>query len=234
MSTAVPTLAFLMNQTPMELFKHGGLVMWPVLTVSFLLFTVVIERVIFLVREKMLTDATVAAKMLEKIKQGDIPGALTLGKGSKDAVARVYTYALTHKESSLEDAYSLAASGELERFGAGLPTLDTCITAAPLLGLLGTVTGMMGTFGALGSGDIASSAGMITGGVAEALIATAAGLLLAIVGLLPYNILNSRLDAARTAIQNAAHALTIALKHAETSDLLPAPATRAAAGFVAR
>lgn len=104
--------------------------MWPVLTVSFLLFTVVIERVIFLVREKTLTDPTVAAKMLEKIKQGDIPGAITIGRGSKDAVARVYTYALTHKESSLDDAYALAASGELERFGAGLPTLDTCITAA--------------------------------------------------------------------------------------------------------
>lgn len=95
MTTTVPTLAFLMNQTPMELFKHGGLVMWPVLTVSFLLFTVVIERVIFLIREKMLTDPSAPAKMLEKVKPDDLPGAIAVGKGSKDAVARVYTYAIT-------------------------------------------------------------------------------------------------------------------------------------------
>jgi biopolymer transport protein ExbB len=234
MISQVPPLAFLMNQTPMELFKHGGIVMWPVLTVSFLLFTVVIERMIFLFAEKTRTDPAVAGKMIEKLRQNDVPGAIALGRASKDSIARVYTYALTHKESSLEDAYSLAANNEIARFSAGLATMDTCITAAPLLGLLGTVTGMMGTFGALGTGDIASSAGLITGGVAEALIATAAGLMLAVVGLFPSNILNARLEGVRTGIQNGAHALAIALKQAESPDLAPPAAAHVSSGFVAR
>jgi len=99
----------------------------------------------------------------------------------------------------------------MQRFSQGLPTLDTCITAAPLLGLLGTVTGMMGTFAALnsGSGDIGASTGAITGGVAEALIATMCGLAIAITGLLPFNILNSRLDEAKHEIEDAANSLEI-------------------------
>ena len=88
-------------------------------------------------------------------------------------------------------------------------------TAAPLLGLLGTVTGMMRTFGALGTGDIASAAGQITGGVAEALIATCCGLFIAVCCLLPYNYLNARSDQAKQEISDASHALEILIAKSE-------------------
>lgn len=202
-------LAFLMNQTPMELFKHGGYIMWPILLVSFLLITVAVERIIFIVRESSRRDPEVVEKMMEKVETGDIDGAVDLGKKSQDFVARIMVYALTHKEHSLGNAFTRAANQELLRFSQGLPTLDTCITAAPLLGLLGTVTGMMNTFGALSGGDIASAAGQITGGVAEALIATACGLAIAIMGLLPYNYLNARLEEARHEVEDASNSLEI-------------------------
>ena len=217
MITAHLPFAFLMNQTPMELFKHGGPVMWPVLIVSFLLFTVVVERVIFIVRETTRRQADLVEKMLDRVDHGDIDGALELGRKSKDYVARILVYALTHKETSLGNAFSRAANQEMQRFGQGLATLDTCITASPLLGLLGTVTGMMQTFSALGSGDIASAASQITGGVAEALIATAAGLFLAICGLFPYNYLNARLEEARHEVEDASNSLEIILKKSETN-----------------
>jgi biopolymer transport protein ExbB len=202
-------LAFLMNQTPMELFKHGGYIMWPILLVSFLLITVAVERIIFIVRESSRRDPEVVEKMMEKVETGDIDGAVDLGKKSQDFVARIMVYALTHKEHSLGNAFTRAANQELLRFSQGLPTLDTCITAAPLLGLLGTVTGMMNTFGALSGGDIASAAGQITGGVAEALIATACCLAIAIMGLLPYNYLNARLEEARHEVEDASNSLEI-------------------------
>ena len=95
--------------------------------------------------------------------------------------------------------------------------MDTCITAAPLLGLLGTVTGMMKVFGQLGTGaDLASSAATITGGVGEALIATCCGLAIAVSTLLPFNYLNARADQAKQEISDASHALEILMKKHES------------------
>lgn len=216
MITANLPLGFLMGQTPMELFKHGGPIMWPILLVSFLLITVAVERIIFIIREATRRQPEVVEKMLEKVEGRDVDGAVDLGKKSNDYVARILVYALTHKEHSLGNAFTRAANQELQRFSQGLPTLDTCITAAPLLGLLGTVTGMMNTFGALSGGDIASAAGQITGGVAEALIATACGLAIAITGLLPYNYLNSRLEEARHEVEDASNSLEIIINKTES------------------
>ncbi len=212
-------LAFLMNQTPMELFKHGGPIMWPILLVSFLMITVAIERVIFIIRENARRQPEVVEKILERVEANDIGGAVELGKKSNDFVARILVYALTHKEHSLGNAFTRAANQEMQRFSQGLPTLDTCITAAPLLGLLGTVTGMMATFGALGtSGDVASGASAIMGGIGEALIATACGLAIAIMGLLPFNYLNARQEEARHEVEDASNSLEIIINKSESAN----------------
>jgi len=221
MITSHLPLAFeiLMGKTAMELFQAGGPVMWPVLLVMFLGLTVVVERLIFIVRENAYRDHAVVEKMLEKVDHSDVEGALTLGKKSRDFVARVLVYALTNKDTSLSNAFIRASNQELARFQQGLATLDTVITAALLLGLFGTVTGMMRTFGSLGQGgDIASKAGQITGGVAEALIATACGLFIAVSALFPFNILNARLEEARHEIEDASNALELIIKKSEAGN----------------
>jgi biopolymer transport protein ExbB len=207
--------------TMMELFKHGGPIMWPILLVSFLLITVAIERVIFIFRENGRRDPELVDKILERVEANDVNGAVELGKKSQDYVARILVYALSHKEHSLANAFTRASNQEMQRFSQGLPTLDTCITSAPLLGLLGTVTGMMGTFAALNTSgaDIGSSTGAITGGVAEALIATMCGLGIAILGLLPFNYLNARLEQARHEIEDASNSLEIIIKKSENSSV---------------
>jgi len=193
--------------------------MWPILLVSFLMFTVAIERVIFIIRENGRRNPELVDKMLERVEANDVNGAVELGKKSDDYVARILVYALSHKEHSLGNAFTRAANQEMQRYSQGLPTLDTCITAAPLLGLLGTVTGMMGTFAALnsGSGDISASTGAITGGVAEALIATMCGLFIAVIGLLPFNYMNARVEEARHEVEDASNSLEIILNKSETS-----------------
>jgi len=220
-------LAFLLTNpdgspmTPMELFHAGRFVMWPILLVSFIMITVAVERVLFIIRENARRQPEVVEKMMEKVEANDIEGAVEVGKKSNDFVARIMVYALTHKEHSLGNAFTRAANQELQRYQQGLPTLDTCITAAPLLGLLGTVTGMMGTFGALnaGGGSIGDAASKITGGVAEALIATACGLLIAVTGLLPFNYMNARVEEARHEVEDASNSLEIIINKAasETS-----------------
>ena len=216
MITQMLPFAFLMNQTPMELFIHGGPIMWPILLVSFLGLTVIVERLIFIMRENSSREQEVVEKMLDGVERNDIDGAIAIGKKSKDFVARILVYALSHRSSSLSNAFIRASGQELNRFNQGMATLDTVITAAPLLGLLGTVTGMMRTFGNM-TGDLATAAGNITGGVAEALIATACGLAIAVTGLLPFNYLNARAEEAKHEVADAANALELIVKKHESS-----------------
>lgn len=208
-------IGFIMGQSPMELYKHGGPIMWPIAMVSFVTLTMVLERTIFLISEKNVRDPETVEKMFSLIETQSFEAAAKLGKGSKDYIARILADAVVNREYSLSSAFLRAAGLAVDRIQQGISVLDTCVTAAPLLGLLGTVTGMMNTFGALGEGDIAASASKITGGVGEALIATACGLVIAIIGLIPYNILNSRVEVAKKEIMQASYTLDIIIKKAE-------------------
>jgi biopolymer transport protein ExbB len=212
-------LAFLIgDESLMELFNHGGPIMWPILLLSFVALTVVTERLLFIFRENSHHEPEVVEKMLEQVEKRNISGALEVGRKSRDAIARILTYSLSNRDYSLSNAFIRASSQELNRYQQGMATLDTAITAAPLLGLLGTVTGMMRTFGALGTGNLAESANQITGGVAEALIATCCGLAIAVSCLLPYNYLNARAEQAKQEIADASHALEILIAKSETED----------------
>ncbi len=204
------------DMSPMDLFAAGRQIMWPILLLSFVAITVIVERLLFIFRENGSREPEVVQKMLESVEHRDIEGAVALGKKSNDFVARILVYSLTNKEFSLSNAFVRASSQELARFNQGMATLDTCITAAPLLGLLGTVTGMMRTFGSLGGGDIAAATGTITGGVAEALIATMCGIFIAVTCLLPYNYLNARTEEAKHEIADASNALELIIKKSET------------------
>jgi biopolymer transport protein ExbB len=217
-------LAFLLknpdgsDMTFMDLFIAGKQIMWPILLLSFVALTVIVERLLFIFRENASREPEVVEKMLEGVEKSDIDGAVAMGKKSKDPVARIIVYSLTNRNYSLSNAFVRASNQELTRYQQGMATLDTAITAAPLLGLLGTVTGMMRTFGALGSGtNIAESAGQITGGVAEALIATMCGLAIAVSCLIPYNYLNARTEQAKQEIADASHALEIYVRKSEAS-----------------
>ena len=211
-------LGFLLGDaTMMDLFIMGKEIMWPMILVSFVMITVVMERILFIIRENASREPEVVEKMLEAVERRDIEGALVIGRKSKDFIAKILVYSLTNRDYSLSNAFVRASGQELARFQQGVATLDTCITSAPLLGLLGTVTGMMRTFGALGGGDIGAAAGTITGGVAEALIATACGLAVAVLGLLPYNYLNARAEQAKQEVADASHALEILIKKGETN-----------------
>jgi biopolymer transport protein ExbB len=194
-----------------EIFNKGGPIMWPLLLVSVIALTVVIERLFFIALEKKNRNPALVGDILTKVENGHVDEAARLGAGSKDFVARALTYALTHREKSFSEAMLRSANWELKRFNRGLTLLDTAITLAPLLGLLGTVVGMIGSFNMLGGSELGAPAA-ITGGIAEALIATAFGLGIAITALLPFNYLNAREEEARLEIQDAASHVELHLK----------------------
>lgn len=194
----------------LELFQKGGPIMWPLLFASIVSLGVAFERLIFIFREKKNRDAAAVDAILLYAEQGNLDEAIRAGQRSRDFVARTLVYGLLHEKKSTSNALLSAANRELKRFNQGLPILDTIITLAPLLGLLGTVTGMIRSFGLLGGAELAAPT-IITGGIAEALIATAFGLGIAIVSLIPFNYLTTRVEEARHEIEDAANHLELHL-----------------------
>jgi biopolymer transport protein ExbB len=204
-----------------HIFEKGGPIMWPLLVASILALATVLERTFFLLREKRRRDPKAQEQLFAQVEAGDIEGAIATSQGSQDFVVKTMGYALEHKQKSLSNALMYAQAQELKRFSRGTSVLDTVITLAPLLGLLGTVTGMMGSFSLIG-GDLGAP-GAITGGIAEALIATAFGLGIAITALLPFNVLNTKAEEARHEIESAGSQLELLLRPASTTLLTMAP-----------
>jgi len=206
-----------------NIFKKGGPIMWPLLFASMLAMGTVIERVFFLVSERLKRDPKAVKKFFAAVVHGNTEAAIRTSNESKFYVVRVLGYALSHKEKSLDNALLYAHEQEMKNFRRGIPILDTVITLAPLLGLLGTVTGMMGSFSLIG-GEL-SAPGAITGGIAEALIATAFGLGIAITALIPFNFLNTRMEKVNLEIESAATQLELLMHSQEsTADLAAHPA----------
>ena len=194
----------------LELFEKGGPIMWPLVLCSFVALTVVVERMIFIIWQRASYQPSTVKKILALAEQEQFDHAIQSGKESKDFVARTLVYALSQRQISYTNALLTASAAELKRFSRGLSVLDTIITLAPLLGLLGTVTGMIQAFGLLGNAEL-NAPNVITGGIAEALIATAFGLAIAITALLPFNYLNSRLEEARHQLEQAGNTLELLL-----------------------
>jgi biopolymer transport protein ExbB len=199
--------ALVQKSNVVQIYKKGGPIMWPLLVASIIALGTVIERLFFLARERWKRDPVALENFFAAIVKGDIAAALEISRKTKFYVVRALGYALGHDQTSLASALLYSQSQELKRFRRGIPVLDTVITLAPLLGLLGTVTGMMGSFSLIG-GEL-SAPGAITGGIAEALIATAFGLGIAITSLLPFNFLNARAEDARHEIESAATQLEL-------------------------
>jgi biopolymer transport protein ExbB len=194
-----------------KIFLNGGPVMWPLLICSIITVATALERLFFIIRERARRKPQLVEKILERVEHHDLDGAIKIGNDNRDFVARVLTFALAHRAESFSSAVLRAANLELKKFNCGLAVLDTIVTLAPLLGLLGTVTGMIHAFGLLGAQQLDASEA-ITGGIAQALIATAFGLSIAITALIPLNYLNARLEEARHDIEDAATQLELHLE----------------------
>jgi biopolymer transport protein ExbB len=211
-------------------FHKGGPVMWPILIVSIVALTVVLERCIWWGGRWFRRDPKRIEKVFTAIENGDTAEASRLSRSSRDPVLRMLWNGLNHQHSSLEAALQVAAGIEIKRAGRFLVVMDTLVTLAPLLGLLGTITGLIRSFSFLGNEELAVQA--VTGGIAEALIATACGLGIAIFALIPFNFFTSRVSNLEFELQTAATNLEVMLQahgapqHVAIESGTPSSATR--------
>ena len=172
-----------------SIFMKGGVLMWPILLCSVIGLTVIIDRYIVLRKAKINIPAFMV-RIRGMIKKKDISGAISHCMEEKSPVANMVRkglrkYKLGHER--VKEAIENAGSQEVSKLEKGLPVLATVAGIAPLLGFLGTVTGMISAFMIIE--DLAGSVNPsdLAGGIWEALITTAFGLMVGIPALAFYN-----------------------------------------------
>ena len=168
-----------------DLAQRGGLIMVPVGLTALCAVAMVGERVVWWVGLRGRRDPARLEAIFAALGAGRGGEAEALAADSRDPVIAMVYGGLRHRRTSLQAALQVSAGLVLQQAGRFMGALDTIVTLAPLLGLLGTVTGIMGACGSIGQGELAVE--KVTGGIGEALIATAAGLGIAIFTLIPLN-----------------------------------------------
>lgn len=171
-----------------KLFSAGGIVMWPLMIFSVVAIALIFERIAFWFRVNR-RQTQVVRDVLTLYRRDNVVGAIDKLKLNADLpIARIFLGALLLEDPNPEE-FRLALESEAQ---AEIPVLkrfnnifDTIISLAPLLGLLGTVTGLITSFGSLTLGDVGGTktAG-VSAGISEALVSTAMGLIVAIFTLL--------------------------------------------------
>jgi biopolymer transport protein ExbB len=176
-----------------EFIQKGGPVMYPLLICSFLAVAFIAERLLFWWQEKRRVNLGDLDKFLEYLRHGHLKEMLKQGEESRDPVVTVLTSSLRHGERVLHDALGLEVDRAVEATQRGLRAIDTIITLSPLLGIFGTVTGIIQSFDLLGQTSIADPQA-VSVGIAQALITTAAGLAIAMPSIIAYNFFLSQTE----------------------------------------
>ncbi|MFH0733804.1 MAG: MotA/TolQ/ExbB proton channel family protein [bacterium] len=174
-----------------SIFLQGGFIMWPILLCSAIAVKIIIERYLVIKKSKANIPAFLV-KLRSFLKKRDIAGAISFCNQEKSSVSNIVKKGLkkfTLGNERVKEAIENAGRQELVRLEKGLSLLATISGAAPLLGFLGTVTGMIAAFRKIEALHGATNPSDLAGGIWEALLTTAFGLIVGIAALTLYNTL---------------------------------------------
>jgi biopolymer transport protein ExbB len=190
------------------LFIKGGPVMFPLALLSILGVAVVIEKLYSLRNRKVLTQEII--NCIESLRStSDIPMAIKLCERHSGPLAHIIRAGLEEASSRIPDVRLVmedTGRREIKRLERYLVVLETVAAASPLLGLLGTVLGMIKVFSVISIAGV-GEAGLLSGGIAEALITTAFGLSIGIPALIAFNFFDSRVENFVIKIEGNVHLL---------------------------
>ena len=182
--------------TVMELLFKGGIMMIPILVLFVITIYILIEKILIINREskspKGFTD-----EIISRVKNDDINGAILVCNDTNNPVSRMILKGLNKLNTSLKNIESSIENvGKIEIYNLekNLNLLATISGAAPMIGFLGTVTGMIQAFISIAEEEGAGSPKLLSSGIYEAMLTTAAGLFVGIVAYLSYNYLVSRVE----------------------------------------
>lgn len=178
-----------------DLFQAGGMWMWPLLIFSLIALTCIIERLIVFTKAKINVNEFLTRIRKALLVNRNVKEAIKVCEEYQGPVASVMKAGLLrygHSREDIEKTIENAALYELDRLEKRMGWLATTANVAPMLGFLGTVTGMIKSFGQLAEQGL-SNPGAVAAGISEALITTAAGLTVAIPAQLAYNWFNTKI-----------------------------------------
>lgn len=199
-----------------EIVRAGGPVMWPIILCSIIAAAIILER-LWTLQDKRVLPRELTSKVWHLIENNQVNDKVITALEQNSPLGRVLAAGLANRHrphdvimERLEDT-GRHVIHELERF---LNTLGTIAGIAPLLGLLGTVTGIIKAFNAIQEGGVGDPRAL-SGGIAEALITTAAGLIVAIPALFAYRYLRGKVDAIVVEMEKDAIKLADAVETAQ-------------------
>ncbi|MFW5996001.1 MAG: MotA/TolQ/ExbB proton channel family protein [Halanaerobiaceae bacterium] len=186
-----------MNLTDIWNFlKLGGPMTIPLLIASICSLAVIIEKLIFFTKNKN-KNFRLIKKIEMLVEEGDIIGALNELKDKKGPNAKLLSTALSHHSDEperIKEVLQVVGEDEIKKMEKHLPILDIVAMISPLLGLLGTVLGIISSFRVLGTSIGAADPAQISGGIASALISTALGLIIAIPTAIFYSYFTNKVE----------------------------------------
>lgn len=199
----------------LALLDRGGLLMYAILVLSVIALAIVIERLLYLKKIKG-DEGPLLARLKSALEKSHFDEALSICEANPTPFANLMKVAIEHRhysQESIKDAITDAANLEIPRMERYLSFLGTIAHIAPLLGLLGTVTGNIRAFGVLGEFEAAGgNPALLAQGISEALLTTAAGLVVAIPSIIFYNYLVSRVNHMIIGLENRVTELVLLIK----------------------
>ncbi len=198
----------------LDVLVKGGMVLWAIMILSLLAAVIVIERLIYFRRIRT-DEEKLFQRVKSAISKGHFDEALAICDSSPSPFSSLLRTGIGHRERSpyeRKEVLKDAAAQEVPRLERNIGALGTIAHISPLLGLLGTVTGNIKAFGILGRFGSVGDPSVLARGISEALITTAAGLIVAIPATILYNMLSSRVNTLIVRMENQVNEMTLLLE----------------------
>lgn len=197
----------------LDLIDKGGVIIVIILLLSVVGAAIIIERLLYF-RKIRVDEDKMISRLKETLKKRHFDEAISICENNPSPVTNLMKVGIEHRhyeQSTVKDAIVDAANMEIPKMERYLSALGTIAHIAPLLGLLGTVTGNIQAFGVLGQFGAVGDPALLAKGIAEALITTAAGIIVSIPAIIFYNYLVSKVNHTIIRLENRVNEMVLLL-----------------------
>ncbi|MBU0934291.1 MAG: MotA/TolQ/ExbB proton channel family protein [Spirochaetes bacterium] len=211
-----------------EFIVNGGLVLWIIMALSVVAAVIIIERFIFF-RRINVDEEKLFLRVRASVEKGHYDEALSICDNNESPLSALIKVGIEHRgyaAGTQKDVLKDAANQEIPRLEKNISSLGTIAHIAPLLGLLGTVTGTMQSFGVLGRFGAVADPSILAKGISEALITTVGGIVVAVPAVIFYNLLVTRVNLILIKMENQVNTLILMINSGRKDEVRAVRAPR--------